>query len=167
MYRWLSKKGVVVGSSSASELEGIHMPKDYFKGMSTVQCRAGIKALSTLDHVISQRKISGVSVHEWLANQSKTTVPAEHLAHHAFLKYPILVKDRALFLQQAEKEKIPLGDWFISPLHPVLDSLEPWGLEVSNFPNAVYISKHIVNLPLDIPVHRLINFLELYKNEII
>ena len=167
MYRWLSKKGVVVGSSSAPELEGINMPKDYFKGMSTVQCRAGIKALSIFDQVISQRKNSGVSVHEWLANQSKTTVPEEHLAHHAFLKYPLLVKDRELFLNRAEKEKIPLGDWFISPLHPVLDSLEPWGLDVSNFPNAVYISKHIVNLPLDLPVHRLINFLELYKNEII
>jgi dTDP-4-amino-4,6-dideoxygalactose transaminase len=167
LYRWLSKKGVVVGSSSASELVGINMPKDYFKGMSSVQCRAGIKALSTFDQVISQRKNSGISVHEWLANQSKTTVPAEHLAQHAFLKYPILVKDRALFLRQAEKEKVPLGDWFISPLHPVLDSLEPWGLDVSNFPNAVYISKHIVNLPLDLPVHRLINFLELYKNEII
>jgi dTDP-4-amino-4,6-dideoxygalactose transaminase len=167
LYRWLSKKGVVVGSSSASELEGINMPKDYFKGMSTVQCRAGIKALSTLDQVISQRKNSGVLVHEWLTSQGKTTVPAEHLAQHAFLKYPILIKDRTLFLQQAEKEKVPLGDWFISPLHPVLDSLEPWGLEVSNFPNAVYVSKHIVNLPLDLPVHRLINFLELYKNEII
>ncbi|MEY4127435.1 MAG: DegT/DnrJ/EryC1/StrS aminotransferase [Bacteroidota bacterium] len=167
LYRWLSKKGVVVGSSSASELEGINMPKDYFKGMSSVQCRAGIKALSTFDQVISQRKNSGVSVHQWLTSQGKTTVPSEHMAQHAFLKYPILVKDRALFLQQAEKEKVPLGDWFISPLHPVLDSLEPWGLEVSNFPNAVYVSKHIVNLPLDIPVHRLINFLELYKNEII
>jgi dTDP-4-amino-4,6-dideoxygalactose transaminase len=167
MYRWLSKKGLVVGSSSASELEGIHMPKDYVKGMSKVQCRAGIKALSILEQVISQRKNSGILVHEWLTRQGKTTVPAEHLAQHAFLKYPILVKDRALFLQHAEKEKIPLGDWFISPLHPVLDSLEPWGLEVSNVPNAVYISKHIVNLPLGVPVHRLINFLELYKNEII
>ena len=167
MYRWLSKKGLVVGSSSASELEGIHMPKDYVKGMSKVQCRAGIKALGTLDQVISQRKNSGISVHEWLTSQGKTTVPTEHLAQHAFLKYPILVSDRVLFMQQAEKESIPLGDWFISPLHPVLDSLKPWGLEVSNFPNAVYISKHIVNLPLDIPVHRLINFLELYKNEII
>jgi dTDP-4-amino-4,6-dideoxygalactose transaminase len=167
MYRWLSKKGVVVGSSSASELEGIHMPKDYVKGMSKVQCRAGIKALSNLEQVISQRKNSGILVHEWLTSQGKTTVPAEHLAQHAFLKYPMLVKDRELFLQHAEKEKIPLGDWFISPLHPVLDSLEPWGLEVSNVPNAVYISKHIVNLPLGVPVHRLINFLELYKNEII
>ncbi len=167
MYRWLSKKGLVVGSSSASELEGIHMPKDYVKGMSTVQCRAGIKALRTLDQVISQRKKSGISVHEWLTSQGKTNVPAEHVAQHAFLKYPILVTDRELFLQQAEKERIPLGDWFISPLHPVRDSLDPWGLEVSNFPNAVYISKHIVNLPLDLPVHRLINFLELYKNEII
>ena len=167
MYRWLSKKGLVVGSSSASELEGIHMPKDYVKGMSKVQCRAGIKALSNLEQVISQRKNSGILVHEWLISQGKTTVPAEHLAQHAFLKYPMLVKDRALFLQHAEKEKIPLGDWFISPLHPVLDSLEPWGLEVSNVPNAVYISKHIVNLPIGVPVHRLINFLELYKNEII
>jgi dTDP-4-amino-4,6-dideoxygalactose transaminase len=167
MYRWLSKKGVVVGSSSASELEGIQMPKDYVKGMSKVQCRAGIKALSYLEQLISQRKNSGILVHDWLTSQGKTTVPAEHLAQHALLKYPMLVKDRELFLQQAEKEKIPLGDWFISPLHPVLDSLEPWGLEVSNVPNAVYISKHIVNLPLEIPVPRLINFLELYKNEII
>jgi len=167
MYRWLSKKGLVVGSSSASELEGIQMPKDYVKGMSKVQCRAGIKALSNLEQLISQRKNSGILVHDWLTSQGKTTVPAEHLAQHAFLKYPMLVKDRELFLQQAEKEKIPLGDWFISPLHPVLDSLEPWGLEVSNVPNAVYISKHIVNLPLEIPVPRLINFLELYKNEII
>lgn len=167
MYRWLSKKGMVVGSSSAAELEGIHMPKDYVKGMSKVQCRAGIKALGTLDQVISQRKKAGISVHEWLSSQGKISVPTEHLAQHAFLKYPILVSDRVLFMKQAEKESIPLGDWFISPLHPVLDSLKPWGLEVSNFPNAVYISKHIVNLPLDIPVHRLINFLELYKNEII
>jgi dTDP-4-amino-4,6-dideoxygalactose transaminase len=167
MYRWLSKKGVVVGSSSASELEGIQMPKDYVKGMSKVQCRAGIKALSNLEQLISQRKNSGILVQDWLTSQGKTTLPAEHLAQHAFLKYPMLVKDRELFLQQAEKEKIPLGDWFISPLHPVLDSLEPWGLEVSNVPNAVYISKHIVNLPLEIPVPRLINFLELYKNEII
>jgi dTDP-4-amino-4,6-dideoxygalactose transaminase len=167
MYRWLSKKGVVVGSSSASELEGIQEPKDYVKGMSKVQCRAGIKALSNLEQLISQRKNSGILVHDWLTSQGKTTLPAEHLAQHAFLKYPMLVKDRELFLQQAEKEKIPLGDWFISPLHPVLDSLEPWGLEVSNVPNAVYISKHIVNLPLEIPVPRLINFLELYKNEII
>jgi dTDP-4-amino-4,6-dideoxygalactose transaminase len=117
--------------------------------------------------VISQRKEAGISVHEWLTNQGKTTVPSEHLAQHAFLKYPMLVRNREFFMQQAEKERIPLGDWFISPLHPVLDSLEPWGLEVSDFPNAVYTSKHIVNLPLDLPVHRLINFLELYKNEII
>ena len=166
MYRWLSKKGVVVGSSSASELEGIHMPKDYVKGMSMVQCRTGIHALNKLPNILETRKNIANDIHEWLCNHEKTAVPTEHVSHHAFLKYPLLVKDRELFLNRAEKEKIPLGDWFISPLHPVLDSLEPWGLDVSNFPNAVYISKHIVNLPLDLPVHRLINFLELYKKEI-
>jgi dTDP-4-amino-4,6-dideoxygalactose transaminase len=167
LYRWLSKKGLVIGSSNADELTGTQRPKDYFKGMGKVQCRAGIRALRHLDEVMAIRKQTGTEVNSWLKQQGKTGVPEEHLAQHAFLKYPILVNDRTMFLQYAEKAKIPVGDWFISPLHPVLDSLKPWGLDVANFPNSVYISKHIVNLPLELPMHRLINFLELYKNEII
>lgn len=166
LYRWLSKKGFVIGSSNAEEITGTQCPKDYYKGIGKVQCRAGIKALRHLDAVMALRKQTGIEVHSWLMKQGKTGVPEEHLAHHAFLKYPILVNDRNMFLQYAEKAKIPVGDWFISPLHPVSDSLKPWGLEVVKFPNAVYISTHIVNLPLELPVHRLINFLELYKNEI-
>lgn len=167
LYRWLSRKGVVVGSSSASELEGIHMPKDYVKGMSTVQCKAGIKALKKMNDTLAFRRNSAMLVHEYLLKNGKTTVPNEFLNDHSFLKYPILVAERSAFINFAESSRIPLGDWFISPLHPVMGSLEAWDLNPNKFPNAVYVSKHIVNLPLDIPVHRLINFLELYKNEII
>jgi len=35
-----------------------------------------------------------------------------------YLKFPLLVKDRKKFFKEAEKEKIELGDWFVSPIHP-------------------------------------------------
>ena len=165
-YRWLSKKGWVVGSSSNQEMVGIEMPPDYFKAMSKVQCQKGCEALQNLKEVMQKRKEHARIVQRWLQQNNKQRVPEEYFEHHAFLKYPLLVHDRKKFLLKAEKHHIPMGDWFISPLHPVLDSLEPWGLEVSNFPQAVNTSKHIINLPLELPGYRLINFLELYKNEI-
>ena len=165
-YRWLSKKGWVVGSSSNQEMVGIEMPPDYFKAMSKVQCQKGYQALQNLKEVMQKRKEHARIVQHWLQQNNKQRVPEEYFEHHAFLKYPLLVHDRKKFLLKAEKHHIPMGDWFISPLHPVLDSLEPWGLEVSNFPQAVNTSKHIINLPLELPGYRLINFLELYKNEI-
>ncbi|MFM7566985.1 MAG: DegT/DnrJ/EryC1/StrS family aminotransferase [Flavobacteriales bacterium] len=166
-YRWMSMKGVVIGSSSAEELQGITMPSDYFKGMSVVQCRAGMRALRTLDGQWEVRKKNALEVHQWLKGQGKIGIPDAFLENHAFLKYPLLVVDRERFISAAEKARLPLGDWFISPLHPIKGSLESWGLDVGKYPNAVHISKHLVNLPLEVSMPRLINFLELYKNEII
>jgi dTDP-4-amino-4,6-dideoxygalactose transaminase len=166
LYRWLSKKGLVVGSSSNQEISGIEMPRHYFKAMSGVQSRAGLRALQTFTEVVQTRKERAHQVHQWLTIHNKIRIPNEFLEQHAFLKYPLLVQDRTNFIMWAEKENIPLGDWFVSPLHPVTESLLPWGLVAQDFPNALEISGSIVNLSLDIPATRLINFLELYKNEI-
>jgi len=165
-YRWLSKKGWVVGSSSNQEMVGTDMPPDYFKAMSKVQCQRGRQALQYLKEVMQKRREHARFVHRWLQQNNKQRVPEEYFEHHAFLKYPLLVHDRKKFLLKAEKHHIPMGDWFVSPLHPVLDSLEPWGLVLEHFPNALNVSSCIVNLPLDLPVARLINFLELYPQEI-
>lgn len=167
IYRWLSKKGWVIGSSTKEEIESIVQPVDYFKGMSNVQCRVGIKALKKLPGVLQIRKNNAHELHNCLLKKGKTTVPNDVLNQHAFLKYPLLVKDRSFFLQLAEKSKLPFGDWFNSPLHPVKGSLLPWGLNVEDFPEAKKISEHLVNIPLETSMPRLINFLELYTNEII
>jgi hypothetical protein len=47
----------------------------------------------------------------------------------------------------AEKAHIKLGDWFISPLHPVKESFHIWEMDEKFVPNASYLSKHLVNLP--------------------
>lgn len=165
-YRWMSNKGWVVGSSSAEELAGTTMPEGYVKGMSPVQCRKGIKSLKSLQKAMLLRKNNALKVHDWLVEHHKMCVPQPLMEDHAFLKYPLLVKDREAFIEKAEKARLPLGDWFISPLHPVKSSLVPWGLNIDDCPQARYISEHIVNLPLEGDLSRLINFLELCQNEI-
>ena len=69
--------------------------------------------------------------------------------NHSFLKYPLLVKKRNDFLKLAEKEKIKLGDWFLSPLHPVQNNLQQWNFDKKQYPIAVKIASQIVNLPTD------------------
>lgn len=165
-YRWMSNKGWVVGSSSSEELVGTTMPEGYVKGMSLVQCRKGIKSLKSLQKAMLLRKNNALKVHDWLVEHHKMCVPQPLMEDHAFLKYPVLVKDREAFIEKAEKARLPLGDWFISPLHPVKSSLVPWGLNINQYPHARYISQHIVNLPLEGDLSRLINFLELCQNEI-
>jgi hypothetical protein len=68
----------------------------------------------------------------------------------------------------AEKHQIELGDWFVSPLHPVQQNFELWELNTELFLNAIYVGKHIINLPTDTKdVSRILNFLQKIDNNII
>ena len=78
-----------------------------------------------------------------------------------FLKYPLLVKDRQLFNESARKMRITLGDWFISPLHPVEEDLSKWFFKNIEYPVSSKIAKNIVNLPTDVRNNiRVIKFLK-------
>jgi len=148
-YRYLSKRNLVTGSSSGEELEGIEMPKDYLLGMSPVQKRAAVRALKKLPAVNALRKANGALYTEYLAESGFNHVAPELHPDHLFLKYPLLVHDRETFMKKAEEARIPLGDWFRSPLHPVEGNLSKWGFEPERYPNAVFAAAHVVNLPTD------------------
>ncbi|MDC1203376.1 DegT/DnrJ/EryC1/StrS family aminotransferase [Crocinitomicaceae bacterium] len=168
LYRRLSAIGLVVGSSSKEEIEGVQEPNNYFMGLSQVQAHNGIKALKELNKVIEQRKKNGIKINEWMQSQNKCHLSGELICNHSFLKFPALVKNRESFLLAAEKNKIPMGDWFTSPLHPVQDDLSQWKLNVSEFPIAQEVSRQIVNLPTDINhMDSLMRFLEKHKNELL
>ncbi len=149
-YRFLSKNNLIIGSNQGGELCGVKIPKDYFKDISSVQVNAGIRQLKQLDKVNKLRKNNALEYTQFLKDQNKTFVSENLFDNHLFLKYPLLVKNRKLLLKLAEKEKITLGDWFLSPLHPVEGSLKLWNLNSEFFPQGTSISKKIVNLPTDI-----------------
>lgn len=145
-YRKLSKKGVVTGSSESTELISTEMPENYFLSSTSVQNRVGIKALRSLRKDLVLRKKNGLLFNDWLKKYSKWHYKDEDLDNHAFLKYPIFVKDKVSFKEKAEKSKVRLGDWFESPIHPVDKDFQKWGLDVDKFPVAKEKSAHILNL---------------------
>ena len=153
-YRFLSRHNLVLGSSQGIELTGTEIPENYFKDISYIQVKTGIKQLEKLESINKMRRKNAVDYTLFLESKKKTYVNENLFGNHLFLKYPLLVKDRELFFKLALKEKIILGDWFISPIHPVKENFDKWDLSIDLFPNAKRISKKIVNLPTDIDDNR-------------
>jgi len=160
-YRFLSRKNMVLGSSSKEEIISAKMPPDYFMKLSDVQIKKGIKNIRTLPETFAVRKKNAQIYTEYLMAKEKNHVPFSIFENHSFLKYPLLVENRGEIFRLAEKHNIELGDWFSSPLHPVQKDFERWQLNPALFPNAVYAGKHIINLPTSIKDStRVLQFLE-------
>jgi len=161
VYRFLSRYNLTVGSNRGEELNSINMPIDYYKDISRVQINKGIKSLRNIFRLNELRKKDAFQYTKYLKSKNKNHVEENDFANHIFLKYPLLVKDRDLFFELAQKSNINLGDWFLSPLHPVRDKLNQWGLIRNEYPVASSIAEKIVNLPTDIPEpSEVIRFLE-------
>jgi dTDP-4-amino-4,6-dideoxygalactose transaminase len=161
LYRILSKKNLIIGSTQGDEMSDIKIPINYFKGMSSVQIISGIKRLKKLKYVNDLRKKNAKDYTAFLKANNKKYISERLFDNHLFLKYPILVKDRELFFLNARKNKIILGDWFISPLYPIKDNLCLWFFDEHLYTNSVEASKKMLNLPTDIKDNRkVIRFLE-------
>lgn len=150
IYRFLSKYNFVLGSNQGEELNSTDIPKNYFKDISTTQIKAGIKSLSGLKELNRLRLKNANDFTSFLKSNNKNHVNEEYFKNHMFLKYPLLVKDRESFNTAARSMKVVLGDWFVSPLHPVEGDLNKWFFESTQFPVANRLAKSLVNLPTDI-----------------
>ncbi len=149
-YRFLSKFNLILGSNQGKELKSALIPTNYFKDISNVQIKRGLKVLNSINKINDLRKKNAKDYTRFLKSKNKNHVDESLFDNHLFLKYPLLVKDRNRFHEIANKSKIILGDWFLSPLHPVTETLERWNLKRKDFPIANSISKKILNLPSDI-----------------
>ena len=159
-YRFLSSHGIVTGSSEKSELISISIPDKYFKGIGSVQAWLGRNRIADINKKISTRKEYAKVYTRFLQEHGKLFVREELFPDHSFLKYPIIVTDRDIFQARASKKHIPLGDWFLSPIHPVRANLELWDIENGSIPVASEISQYIVNLPTEgIEIRRVIDFM--------
>lgn len=161
LYRFLSAKNLIIGSNQGGEIAGITIPEKYFKNISFVQIITGIKELKKNNSIYNLRQKNAKSYTCFLMENGKTHIAMNFFENHSFLRYPILVENRDLFLILAEKSKISIGDWFLSPIHPVKQKFDLWKLNLNNFPIACSISQRIVNLPTDIiDNNEVINFLK-------
>ena len=164
LFRYLTKKGAVVGSSSTSEYEPLK-GDDFFKAMSSVQARSGIRQLGKIEKNIAHRQKMAqlydelLSVKGWQPRRydSKMVEPV-------MVRYPVRIAEKKEALSQAVKAGIELGSWFECPLHPIETPLASYDYELGMYPEAEKAGNEAVNLPLhprasEKTVERSVNFI--------
>lgn len=153
LYRFITQKArVPVGSSLGTELESTVMPEGYLKRMSPVQARGLQKGLKTLDQKMALRRNSAAFYDDYLTRHGLTPPVRPEYADHGMLRYAIRVPDKPALLARAHEYHIPVGDWFVSPLHPVEQDLERWGYRTGQCRNAEKACAELINLFTDRPL---------------
>jgi perosamine synthetase len=164
IYRVLGRAGLVPGSSSQDELEDPKMPDGFLARLSGSQARLGADRIGRLAWDTERRRAIAHRYSTWLADAGRTAAAEPANVEHAFLRYPVRVTDRTIFLGLAERAGIDLGDWFVSPVHPVTSGLDRWDYAPGQTPNAERACREIANLPThpdlgDDDVGRVLSFL--------
>ena len=148
LFRYLTKKGAVVGSSSTTEYEPVKAD-DFFKGISKMQARSGIRQLGRIEENIAHRRKMTQLYDELLAAKGwKSSKDLRDWADPVLVRYPVRIAEKEKALAQAAKARIELGSWFESPLHPIETPLASYDYETGMCPEAEKASREVVNLPL-------------------
>jgi perosamine synthetase len=148
----VSKLGLFVGSSSEQELQGAE-PTDHTWRMSGFQQAAGrrlvegVAARSAHANALAELYEARLGAEGWRLPRRSGEAP--------LLRYPVLVRNRRQLLEASRAQRIELGSWFESPLHPVPLASHPlYGYTLGECPEAERRSEQIVNLPLHARVTR-------------
>jgi len=164
LFRYLTKKGAVVGSSSTAEFEP-RMACDFFKTMSTSQARAGLRQLKRIEQNIAHRR-KMVQLYDQLLQEQGWPVHKydSSVIEPVMVRYPLRIAEKEEALSEAAKAGVELGSWFECPLHPIETPLEAYDYEVGMCPEAEKASREVVNLPVhsrvsDETVRRTVDFI--------
>lgn len=147
LFRRLTHSGLVVGSSSNAEFIP-HMADDFFKGMSDMQARVGLRQLRRLDDSITHRRRMRHMYDQLLADAGWPVTELPNWMDPVLVRYPVRVADKERALATAASSFVELGSWFESPLHPKETLLDAYGYRVGMCPEAERACREVVNLPL-------------------
>jgi perosamine synthetase len=150
VYRFLTQKlGFSVGSSTGSELATIEMPPGYAKKMGTLQYRRWQNSLAKLDAKVKQRQEIASRYDDFFTSSAIKPPYRPKYAEHSMLRYTVRVSDKERVLMRAKKMRIPIGDWFVSPLHPIVGDLSLWGYHKGQCPVSEQACQETINLFTD------------------
>ena len=148
-FPYLTKKGAVVGSSSTAEYNPQQMAADFFKGMSSIQARTGLRQLAKVESNIAHRRQMAEVYDKLLAEKGWPTRKYDKsVMDPVMVRYPVRIKEKAKALEDAATAGIELGSWFECPLHPIETPLEVYDYRIGMCPEAEKASQEVVNLPL-------------------
>ena len=146
LFRWLTRKGIVVGSSAACEFVP-SMAGDFFMGMGAGQARAGLREMRKIEANLAHRRRMG-GVYDELLRQAGWCVPGiPEYMEPVLVRYPVRVADKEKAVAQAASHFVELGTWFECPLHPIETPLHLYDYYEGMCPVAERACREVVNLP--------------------
>ena len=147
LFRWLTKRGLVVGSSSTAEFTPT-VADNFFRGMSDLQAWIGLQQLHQIESNIAHRHQMKRIYDDLLAERDwpLPEIPAE--LDPVLVRYPVRVADKKLALAAASRYFIELGSWFECPLHPIETPMMSYDYHAGMCPEAERASHKVVNLPM-------------------
>lgn len=153
LFRWMTRKGLVIGSSSTSEFEP-NMPDGFFMGMSAGQARAALSQMRKIDRNIAHRREMRL-VYDELLKAAGWSLPAlPDYMDPVLVRYPVRVSDKDRAIAEAPGRGIELGTWFECPLHPIETPMELYDYQIGMCPVAEQACREVVNLPTHIRAGR-------------
>jgi len=148
LFRWLTHKGLVVGSSSCQELEGVKMEEDFFMAMSKTQARSGLRQLNKLQQNIEHRKQMARLYDQLLMQKGWKITQVPDTMDPVLVRYPVRICDKWKAIEDAAGAGVELGTWFEAPLHPKETCHELYGYQWGQCPESERAADQVVNLPL-------------------
>jgi len=153
LFRWLTRVGLVVGSSSTEEFSPT-MPDGFFMGMSDSQAKAGLRQTRKIDRNISHRRRMRQLYEELLRERNCPVVDLPEYVDPVLVRYPVRVADKARAVAEAPGRLVELGTWFECPLHPIETPMEAYDYIVGMCPEAEKACREVVNLPMHVRAAR-------------
>lgn len=146
----LFKMGLFRHSTQKEEYE-TRIPDDYFCAMPDVHWRVAFNQLRKLPEIISQNKKVSRTYAQVLINNGIKNV---YSADTNWIRYPILIKNRANIIKYFADYGIEVGQWFNGVIHPFPENYKKYNYSSEICPNAEFVSKHIINLPVHIRISK-------------
>lgn len=148
-YRWLSAKGVLVGSSTPEELRGRRpSPAEYAKRMSAFQewlLRRRLSETSVVEHRRHLKVVYDVA----LDAAGLPVLEAPPDTDPVLLCYPVRVREKRRILEEAERRHIELGDWYRYPVdRPDGVGEEVFSYRTGTCPQGERAARETVTLPM-------------------
>ena len=147
LYRWLYMRGVLIGSSSGEELQGV-MPSDYAKRMSRFQEFLLRRRMRNLSHVTHRRNLKAF-YDRALKSAGLAVLTIPEYADAVPLRYPVRVSDKQRVLADARRRRIELGDWYPHPIDlPKGVNGAGFGYQDGMCPEGERAAREVINLPM-------------------
>ena len=146
LFRWLTRKGLVVGSSSTCELVP-EMAEDFFKGMGRGQARAGLRHVRKIEANLHHRREMARTYDRLLHEADWNVPPIPQSMEPVLVRYPVRVADKQRAVHEAPGAKVEIGTWFECPLHPIETPMHLYGYQDGMCPLAEKACREVVNLP--------------------